>query len=110
MANGSGSGSGVAGAGGVATPAGRLANAVGAVPPACTPGTAGCPRHRVRAELRNLDDNSIVQWAKCSILMNGAVKINGGPLSAGFIESIDIPATSYSVIFPEIDAKEWWEG
>jgi len=28
----------------------------------------------------------------------------------GAIESKNIPSAQYSINFPDIDAKEWWEG
>jgi hypothetical protein len=114
MANGSGgSGSGgVPGAGGVAAPPRNVASGVGAVPANCPVGTVGCPhdnKHWVRAELRYKDDNTPVPWAEGAIVM-GTLFINSGPLTFGALQSSDLIAATYSVMFRDIDANEWWEG
>ncbi len=113
MADGSGdTGSGgVPGAGGVKAPPAAAAGGVAGVPATCPTGTAGCPpgKHWVRAELRYVETQKPVPWANGQIFF-GMLEINSGPLLMGRLEARDLNAAPYSVMFPDIDAGEWWEG
>ena len=81
---------------------------MGAVPASCPPGTLPCQVHSIRAELRFLDNQQPVPWAECTFSLS-IMTVDSGPLFMGALQT-KVPAGAYKVIFPDIDAAEWWEG